>query len=190
VPHWSAALPDGLKEHLKDIGSPEEAAAALKRGLTYNPAAKPEDIRLKFPEGVRVDEGVQKRFGELCVNEGLTPKQAQALLDWQIKADAELRDGLVRQGQEALKKSWGARYEENQAKALQTFAALDKRMGGRLAQSLGGKEMALNPEVVEALHIVGALVSEESIGAAGAGAPDTDKPQSAEDAYKGMFQPA
>lgn len=164
-------------------------AGGFDLALSVSPAGSVEDIRLSFPESVQVDQGVQQRFAELCVAEGFSPKQAQALVDWQIKADEELRSGLVQRGTEQLRQSWGARYEENRGKAMQAFSVLDRRMGGRLAQSLGGREMALSPDMVEALYVMSGMISEDAVGAGNAGAWD-NRPETAEQMYAAMFKNA
>ncbi len=86
---WRASLPEGWAEKLRDVADPDEAAEALERGLAYHPATRAEDIRLELPRDFsgHVDRDVQQHFRELCVQEGITPAQAQALVDWQIRAE-------------------------------------------------------------------------------------------------------
>ncbi len=186
---WRDTLPADWAERLADVASAEDAMQALERGLAYRPAERAEDIRLEFPEELRgqVDEGVRRHFCELCVREGITPTQAQALLDWQLGANRELLDRLVEDGTRALRESWGSRFEENRASALRTFMALDRRMGGELSESMTGKNMANDPVFVRAFHEIGRLLSEDTLSGGSSAAP-SDGRESAEDTYKGMFR--
>ena len=97
---WRASLPEGWADKLKDVESADDAMKALERGLGYKPAEKAEDIELKYPESFKgkVDEGVESGFRDFCVKQGITPGQAQALLDWQLGADKEIRDKLIEDG--------------------------------------------------------------------------------------------
>ena len=89
---WRSAFPAEWGDRLKNVNSAEDAARALERGLAYTPALRPEDVELSYPEDVRVDEGVRDNFRRFCVEKGLTPTQAQALVDWQIAANREIAE--------------------------------------------------------------------------------------------------
>ncbi len=186
---WRAALPEDWADRLGGVESREEAMAALERGLAYRPAASPEDISLTFPENFtgRVDEGVQKGFCELCVREGITPSQAQALLDWQLGADRQMSEKLVEDGTRVLKKEWGSRFSENRSTALRAFSALDRRMGGALSASSAGRGMANDPAFVRAFYEVGRMISEDRLST-GALFGAADLRESAEETYNGMFR--
>lgn len=187
VADWRGTLPAAWADKLKDMGSEADALKALERGLGYTPAQRPEDVELTYPEGFTVDKAVSDSFCRFCVDKGITPAQAQALLDWQIAANKEMHDAALASGKAALQKQWGSRFEENSSLALKAVIALDKRLGGRLSEALTFSGMSDNPAIVEAFHAVGSLISEDSLsGGTGAGA--TDKPESAEDTYKNMFK--
>lgn len=191
VSDWRESLPEGWAEKLADVESAEDAMKALERGLGYHPAERAEDIRLEFPESFagQVDEGVQRNFCEFCVQQGITPKQAQALLDWQLGASREMFDKVVEDGTRALRENWGSRFEENRAMALKAFTALDRRMGGELASSVTGRNMANDPVFVRAFHEIGRLLSEDTLSG-GSGAASSGGRESAEDTYKDMFKGA
>lgn len=184
---WRGTLPAAWADKLKDMGSEEDALKALERGMLYTPAQRPEDVELRYPEGLTVDKAVSDSFRKFCVDKGITPGQAQALLDWQLAANKEMHDAALASGKAALQKQWGSRFEENSALALKAVTALDKRLGGRLSEALAFTGMSNNPAIVEAFHAVASLISEDSLsGGTGAGA--SDKPESAEDTYKNMFK--
>lgn len=184
---WRGTLPAAWADKLRDMASEDDALKALERGLGYTPAQRPEDVELTYPEGLTVDKAVSDSFRKFCVDKGITPAQAQALLDWQLAANKEMRDAALASGKAALQKQWGSRFEENSALALKAVTALDKRLGGRLSEALAFTGMSNDPAIVEAFHAVASLISEDSLsGGTGAGA--SDKPESAEDTYKNMFK--
>lgn len=187
VADWRGGLPAAWADKLKDMGNEEDALKALERGLGYTPAQRPEDVELRYPEGLTVDKAVSDSFRRFCVDKGITPAQAQALLDWQLAANKEMRDAALASGKAALQKQWGSRFEENSALALKAVTALDKRLGGRLSEALAFTGMSNDRAIVEAFHAVASLISEDSLsGGTGAGA--SDKPESAEETYKNMFK--
>lgn len=186
---WRAALPRDWGDRLRGVQSAEEALRALERGLDYRPAERAEDIRLTYPESFRgrVDRGVEDGFRQFCVDNGITPAQAQKLLDWQLGADREITDKIIADGARELRSEWGSRFEENRASALRAFTALDRRMGGRLSASIEGRDMANSPVFVRAFHEIGKLLSEDTLSG-GSGPAPFDARESAVDTYKGMFK--
>lgn len=184
---WRASLPEAWREKVKDMASLEDVEKALERGMGYAPASSVEEIKLKFPEGFSVDDGVSKRFKEVCVELGITPAQAQSLVEYQIGANREIVDSVIADGSKKLKESWGSRYDENTAQALKAVTALDRRMGGRLSEALAFSGMNNNPALVEAFYEIGKLTSEDSL-AGGSPAVSPDQPESPADSYSGLFK--
>lgn len=184
---WRSGLPAAWADKLKDIAGEEDAIKALERGLSYTPALKPEDVELKYPDGIQLDEGVRDNFRQFCVDKGITPTQAQALLDWQLAANKEITDAVMAKGKAELQKLWGSRFEENSAKALKAVVALDKRMNGRLSETLAFSGLNNNPVLVEAFHNIGTLISADALSG-GKAAPAPDKTETAEETYNGMFK--
>ncbi len=184
---WRTGFPEAWGEKLKDVESADDALKALERGLSYTPALKPEDVELKYPDGMQVDEGVRDNFRQFCVDKGITPAQAQALLDWQLAANREIADAVMARGKAELQKLWGSRFEENSAMALKAVVNLDRRMGGKLSEALAFSGMNNNPVLVEAFHHIGTLISADALSG-GKAAPAQDKAETAEETYIGMFK--
>lgn len=184
---WRGGLPAAWAEKLRNMASEADALRALERGLGYTPALRPEDVNLRYPEGMTVDKAVSDSFRQFCVDRGITPDQAQALLDWQLAANKEMNDAALAAGKAELQKLWGSRFEENSALALKTVTALDKRLGGRLSEALAFTGMNNNPALVEAFHAVGTLIAEDSLSG-GTAAAAADRPESAEETYTRMFK--
>ncbi|WP_304473629.1 hypothetical protein [uncultured Desulfovibrio sp.] len=184
---WRTGFPEAWGEKLKDVESADDALKALERGLSYTPALKPEDVELKYPDGMQVDEGVRDNFRQFCVDKGITPAQAQALLDWQLAANREIADAVMARGKAELQKLWGSRFEENSAMALKAVVNLDRRMGGKLSEALAFSGMNNNPVLVEAFHHIGTLISADALSG-GKAAPAQDKAETAEETYNGMFK--
>ncbi len=184
---WRNAFPADWSDRLGQVDSAEDAARALERGLAYTPALRPEDVDLHYPEGVRVDEGVADSFRRFCVDRGITPDQAQALVDWQISANSEIAEAALAAGRAELRRRWGSRFEENSATALRAVTALDRRMQGRLSEALAASGMNNNPVLAEAFHAVGTLLSEDALSG-GRAAPAAYGRETAEETYKNMFR--
>ena len=87
---WQDALPESMREAAGGFASADEAVQAMKRGMDYHPVTSAEEVNLKFPEGITVDEKQNLAFRELCVKTGLTRAQAQALADWQIESETAM----------------------------------------------------------------------------------------------------
>ncbi len=169
---WRTGFPEAWGEKLKDVESADDALKALERGLSYTPALKPEDVELKYPDGMQVDEGVRDNFRQFCVDKGITPAQAQALLDWQLAANREIADAVMARGKAELQK---------------LVVNLDRRMGGKLSEALAFSGMNNNPVLVEAFHHIGTLISADALSG-GKAAPAQDKAETAEETYNGMFK--
>lgn len=182
---WRATLPESWRDMLKDAADEESARKILERGLNYNPAASPDDVTLTYPEGLQVDEAVSGDFKRFCVDNGITAPQAQALLDWQIGATKQIADTVIAKGQSDLRAKWGHNYDANTTQALKAVVALDKRMEGRLAETLAFTNMNNNPTLVEAFHHIGQLISEDQLSAGQAEAAP-DKAESPEETYKSL----
>lgn len=181
--HWSESMPEAWREVLKGFENPEAAQKALERGAAYQPASKPEDVALTYPDGMEPDKAQADRFRALAVETGLTPKQCQALLDWQLKESADAYAAAKASGEKALRDAWGNSYEANGMKAMQALTALDRRMNGELAPAIASIGGADNPVIIKALYTIGTLIGEDTLAGASAAASAPNKEMSTEDFY-------
>jgi len=182
---WRETLPEAWREATKDAKTPEEALAAYKRGVGYNPPKTIDDVELQLPEGVPIDEGVNKNFREQCVKLGVTKDQAQGLMDWEIQTGKEMRQQLIADGTKELKEAWGAGYEAKRSLAMRAVTALDRRMGGKFANALAARGLADDAVVVQAFAHIGEMISEDTLSGGNGGAGG-DRPEAPEDTYKAM----
>lgn len=166
-----------MGETFKSFGSKEEVLSALERGKNYHPATDIKEINLEFPKGIEVDEASMTSYKEFCVQNGITAEQAKALSQWQVNQILQNTQKIQEDGKAALKSLWGNNYDKNVEKSLSTLATLDRRMGGRLSVELNRSGGANNPVIVEALHVIGSLISEDSLSGAAA-APGEEEPMS------------
>lgn len=92
---------------------------------------KLEDYKVKFKEGVSLDEKFTKDFMSTAHKAGVLPKQAQALADWfsQTNVDSEKtvqgeRTKAFNDGKAALQKEWGNSFDLNIARASKVITDL------------------------------------------------------------------
>ena len=168
--NWRAGIPQELRDALGDT-DPAEAAKIYARGKDYVPAAKAEDITLKLGEG-EIHPGLEKHFKDFCVIHGITPKQAQAIAEYNGIFAAEANRIYLEHGNAALEQRFGADTGKVRDNALKAFMNLDRKMDGRLSASPSGKQIASDPLVVEALYLIHEAMSEHSIGRGTSGAND------------------
>lgn len=184
---WKQQLPESWRGELGDAVSQEDALAALKRGLAYNPVADTKALDAVF-EGVEVDEAMNADFRKLAVEHGLTEGQVKALLKFEGEAFAAMEQRYVEEATNTLKQAWGGDFERKSNEAVAAMLRFDKSMGGRLSEWLGGADGVKNsPVVMELLAVAGRAISEDSIGG-GNSAASSDKPETAEDMFREIFR--
>lgn len=103
----SVALPeandsDGFRKVMSRLGMPETAD------------------KYDFTAAGEVSESIAGAFRPIAHELGLTQKQAEGLAKWNNDMGAKLAEEAFNSGQEALKKDWQNKYDENVGKA-QTF---------------------------------------------------------------------
>jgi hypothetical protein len=185
VGDWREALPEAWRETFKDAKTAEEALDAYKRGVGYNPPKTLNELTLKLPEGVQIDEGVHTNFREKCVALGITKEQAQSLMDWEFQTSKEMRQGIIADGTKQLKEAWGSQFEAKRSMAMRAVTALDRRMDGRFANALAARGLADDAVVIQAFAHIGEMISEDTLSG-GNGGGGVGKPESPEDTYKAM----
>lgn len=183
---WTDELPESLRGDVEGLTSMEDFKAALKRGMEYRPATDIEQLVTTAPDGVTIDEGVNRAFRELGVKIGLTQAQAQEIVNFEVSQMAAAEQAAIDAGTEALRKQWGPSFETKSAKATQAMLALDQRMGGRLSAALGEGGLANSPTLIEAFATLGELISEDSLAGSTSGSSGQMPQESAVDMYRSM----
>ena len=135
------------------------------------PITKWEDVSLDLPEVAEVDRDILDSFGKTAVALGLTPNQARALANWQLEAVAGKREALMEAGIKELSREWGSRAGANQRAVLSLISRIDRDLGDEsFSTALGRSGATCHAGVVRGLLAVARLLSEDSMGKAGAGA--------------------
>lgn len=183
---WTDELPESLRGDVEGLTSMEDFKAALKRGMEYRPATDIEQLVTTAPEGVTIDEGVNRAFRELGVKIGLTPTQAQELVNFELQQMDAMQKSAVEEGTNALRQAWGTEFEAKSAKATQAMLRLDQRMGGRLSAALGEGGLANSPTLIEAFSLLGELISEDSLAGGASGSSGQMPRETAVDMYRSM----
>lgn len=141
-------------------------------------------VDVKFPDGFDVNQESLKSFGDTVVKNGLTAKQAQALIDWQFGEIKAQMQALREIGEEDLQKEWGGKLEENKAATRGLIQRIDRMLGGsgdEFSKALAVSGAANQVGVVKGLYKLSQLIAEDSMGRGTAGSEDQ-----AEDAYQGL----
>tara|TARA_R100000951_G_C2653634_1_gene185326 strand:- start:14121 stop:15098 length:978 start_codon:yes stop_codon:yes gene_type:complete len=121
--------------------------------------SKPEDL---------ADEAWDKdsvtKFQEIAFEHGLTPTQAQGLVNWQVKRESEalneIQAHVTKTRDEAsavLKKEWGADYDKNMADAERAVEA-----AGISSETLKSKpELSNDPDYIRSMAYYGSQIKEQ-----------------------------
>lgn len=187
---WYAALPESTHEALKGFETPEAAMEAAVRGKDYKPAKEVSEYTINFanqdPANAEASKEIGSKFAQFCFEKGIPPQVAQDLVTWQEDLAADANKAVVEAGTEELRKKWGPKYDQNRQGALVAITMLDKHMDGRLAPAMERLGLANDPVVVEALHLISTTISEDSLGATGAGGGNIDREEDPVTSYKKM----
>lgn len=138
--------------------------------------AAPVEVDFKIPDGEAVDEAFVKQFKETCKANGMTSKQAQAIVDLQYKRTAEYREqlkALDTRNMDTLKsdKDFGAaKFEENMEIAKKGFV---KYGSPELTRKLTAMGLQSDPEIVKHFHRLGVASGEAVTPRVPQGAPET-----------------
>ncbi|MBQ9453445.1 MAG: hypothetical protein IJU65_09170 [Desulfovibrio sp.] len=140
-------------------------------------------VTIDIPEGAAIDPALMDDFGKAAVAMGLTAKQANALVNFQLEAIARSREGLMNAGARELAREWGSRASANQKAVLTLITNIDRQLGNdSFSKALNDCGATCLPAVVKGLLAVANLVSEESLGRGGAAA----QPEHEETALEGL----
>lgn len=185
TPPWYSALPEDTHERFKDI-SPEDAAAALERGMQYTPVTDAASVEITLPEGTDIPDAHINGFKDFAVEHGLTAEQAKAFGEFYAKADQAAWGEAIATNKAALQELWGQDFNANVTTANRAVAYFDGKMGGRLKAAVDSG-MHSNAAVIELLSVVGKSISESDLpqGSSG-GAVDTEMTP---EQFYGQFHP-
>ncbi len=149
------------------------------------------ELPKEMPEGVSIDQPTLDAFGKEAVKLGLTPKQAQSLVSFQIDAVAKQREAFLDAGIKQLRKDWGSKAEENQKAVLTLVANIDREMGGKneFSKALNACGATCYPGVCKGLLKLANAISEDSIGR-GSAAGDSSQQETAYEALKAEWEKA
>jgi hypothetical protein len=120
------------------------------------------EVEFKVPEGEQVDEAFVKQFKETCKANGMTSKQAQAIVDLQYGRTAEWRKqeaarlkSIDSKNMEALKSDpdfGAAKFEENMEVAKKGFVQYGSP---ELTRKLTAMGLQSDPEIVKHFYKLG-----------------------------------
>lgn len=185
---WHAQYPKEFWEELKGYEKPEaflkdfkaqkeRAAKALQMpekdeewSALYERLGRPKtpaDYKLERDKDLKYSDEAEKAFREQAHKDGLTQKQAEAI--WKRDSERAKAARAARQAeleaktkadQEALRKAWGPKYDENVALTTQAIQKLNLQ---RLPQALAATGMSTDPEVLNLLLMVHKLTTDGNI---------------------------
>ena len=155
----------------------------------------PGGYTLKAPDGVKVDDALKGSFADAAHKSGLTPAQAQGLMDWWNTTAAAAGDQVNQartQAQEktvaALKQEWGTAYDQKLSLAKQ---ALDHYGGDALQRELDANGLGNSPVLARMLSKLGGQLQEDGvIGKGGGGGGDALSPAEASQQINALYADA
>ena len=140
----------------------------------YDKLGRPSDpnayeLTAEVGEGEQIDEQLMSSFKETAHKHGLSPAQAQGLLDYynsissQSMVDLENNAVLVQeQSQRELREEWGGSYEANLSQA----SNIGKQFFGEEIYGLqmaDGSQLGDNPTLIKGLAKMASVVSEDTL---------------------------
>lgn len=117
------------------------------------------EYKVKFKDGVQLEEKFTEAFRDNAHKLGILPKQAQALADWFSDINLQSNDSYVKEAKasaekniNALKQEWGAAYA---AKVARINKVLDDHGGMELKKEFDRMGLGAEPAVLKLLAQVG-----------------------------------
>lgn len=150
--------------------TPEQKAAADKEAKERDDRGRFVAAELKVPEGVKVDEKLMETFKSLAPTIGISTKQAQALLEMQLKATAEQERAITESMQkqrvadlEKLKgdpEYGGAKFDATLRGSKSILSAL--KFGPAVSKKLEAYGLDCDPDFTKLFAEVRSLIAEDS----------------------------
>lgn len=164
---WLDALPEDLRGHeaLKAMDSPEALVKAHLDLLGKQPQV-PEDYTLALPEGIKADEGLMRAFKATAKQAGLTQDQAQAVANVHaefIKVQNEQWAREMTAAEDSLRKTWGADFDTNLARAQRGLAVAAGDEAPVLATILKATGMGNHPVVAKVGLYIDSLTADDKL---------------------------
>ena len=180
APQTAESSPAGLTDAVTNAAAEPQTQTATQQDTQADPDAAPLTAwaadTVTMPEGIEADAELLAGFGAAAVAAGLSKKQAQALVDWQTRDIQTQAQARLDAGVQALQKAWGAQAEVNQKAVLGLMSRIDRLMGDdSFSRALAESGATLHPGVVQGLHRIAQLISEDSIGNAAVAAAEHDE---------------
>lgn len=167
----------GIKDYIKiptDKSTPEEIAAYRKAQGVPESADKYELKADELPEGVSLDDATIEGFKQLAFEMGLSPGQAQALLDFDIKRNEATYKSLkewqrqeAEEGVKLLKEKHGEKFNEKLVHALRII----RKIGGEELEQEINENQGNNPNLINFIMEISQSFTEDGVvkGASAAG---------------------
>ena len=166
-----------VKTLLDDTASDDEKRDPLDMVIKTWDSSK-----VVVPEGMEVSKDALESFGETAIKAGLTQRQANALVAWQLEEIKAQQQALYEVGKEELQKEWGRKFNTNTKAVVSLISKIDRALGDdSFSKSLNASGAALHPGVIRGLHKIAQLISEDSLGKS-----DGATPPQVENALQGI----
>lgn len=127
----------------------------------------PDKYEFTADKGIAMDDGLLKGFKETACKAGILPKQAQGMLDWWNKTQAERGEQLQtqmkqfqEQGVKALKEEWGSAFDRNMRLAQ---SAVEHYGGKEFVEWLNKTGLSSDPTMIRLMNKVGGTLKEDQI---------------------------
>lgn len=144
------------------------------------------------------DPALAEAFTGIARDLGLTPKQAQGLARWQMDHVQAAREAMIRAGRDELAREWGGEADSRRNDALALVSRVDRELA-KANPKLGAQSFSsaiaafgadCSPAFVRGLAHIAALLSEDSIGAAGGASAGDVREESVLDGLRDAFKSA
>jgi hypothetical protein len=132
---------------------------------------RPKDLPAEF--NAETLDQMEKGFKEQAYQLGILPKQAQGILDWFLKTNADMLQETntagqqFRQNSEAeLKKEWGKAYDQNVSRAQDACVLFTGKMGPdgeKFATMLEDTGLGDHPLMVKFFSVLGEAIGEDTL---------------------------
>lgn len=145
-------------------------------------------VKLDLPDGAQIDQGLLDSFGtEVAVKLGLSQKQANAVVNFQLRKIAEFQEAQAREQTTQLQKLWGANELANKQKVVGLLHRVCQQKGCEdFARAFGESGASGDARVLNGMLAICRMFDEDGTGP-GVAAGTGDEPQDALTGIKEAF---